>query len=664
MPTETMVKAKPSFVRWAVPVLLVLVAGLFVGLFVGEGVSEPAADLIEGPGPVVSWGLPIVRACATVAGILTVGLLGYAAVLAPQGRKGVLSQVGRADVVRAGWIAALWSLTSLLTALWALAWALGLPLSKTLNGTIIGTYAWSVDAVRALIIVTVVAAGIAIGCMFTATVTGAGAWMLAAMVAVALPALTGHASSLGSHGVAMTSDVVHSLAVAVWVGGLVVILFHAVRNDPGTMRALPVFRVVATWCVVLLAISGMGAAFARMSSFGQLWSSSFGVLILTKVFLLAGLLATARSLQTKVLKSDREQRQALVRFAGLEALLMAAAVGIGIALTQTPYPRKEIEYPTNAETLLGQYFPPPPSFSTVILGWRLEPLFVGMAILGIGLYVAGVVRLHRRGDKWPIMRTVAWISGWAMVVWATNAGVSIYAMVTMSWHMVAHMVLSMVAPILLAMSAPLSLALRALPTHHGSRRGAREWIVWAMHTPLAKFVTHPLYVLFIFTVGLYGLYYTPLFSWLMSSHIGHVAMQIHFLASGYLFAWVVIQTDPLPRTLPPWGRLMLALIAMILHSFFAVPIMMSDTAFGSQWYSQVQPPWLTDPVEDSRNAGGIAWGIAEIPTFLLVLAVGVQWARLDSREAKRRDRRVSRDGDAELAEYNERLRKMAERDQR
>jgi putative copper resistance protein D len=572
--------------------------------------------------------------------------------------------VGRADVVRAGWIAGIWSVASLATAAWSLAWALGLPLSQTLTPDVIGTYAWSVDSVRALLLVSLLAAGIAVGCVFTSTVTGAGTSMVAALIGVCLPALTGHASSLGSHGVAMTSDVVHSLSMSVWVGGLLVIVFHAVRNDPATMRALPVFRTVATWAVVFLALSGAGAAFARMNSVSELWTTAFGMLIVLKVLLLAGLLATARTLQSKVVGAGLEKRPTLIRFAGIEAVLMAAASGIGVALTQTDYPRVQIEYPTNAETLLGYAFPPPPTAMNVFLGWKVEPLFLGLAILGIGLYLTGVIRLHRRGDKWPVMRTLAWVLGWLSVVWATNAGVATYAMVSMKWHMVSHMFMSMVAPILLAMAAPMTLALRALPTSSGGRRGAREWLVWAMHTPLARFVTHPLWALFVFTIGLYGLYYTPLFSWLMSSHVGHVAMQLHFLAAGYLFAWVVIQTDPLPRHLPHWQRLMLALVAMLLHSFFAVPIMMSDTAFGVDWYSQVQPPWLTDLVADSQDAGAIAWGIAEIPTLLLVIGVAVQWARDDTREATRRDRRVDRDGDAELTAYNERLRKLAERDLR
>jgi putative copper resistance protein D len=60
----------------------------------------------------------------------------------------------------------------------------------------------------------------------------------------------------------------------------------------------------------------------------------------------------------------------------------------------------------------------------------------------------------------------------------------------------------------------------------------------------------------------------------------------------------------------------------------------------------------------------VAWGLGEIPSFLLVIAVAVQWARSDAREAARRDRRIDRDGDTELAAYNENLRRLAERGRR
>jgi putative copper resistance protein D len=337
VPTETVTrKTAPAVSRWAWPLAIAAIGGLMVGLVVGGGATEAVADEIAGAGPLVGWGLPSVRLLATAAGVLTVGLLMYAAVLGPQGRKGVLSQVGRADVVRAGWMSLVWSVASFATSLWALAWALGLPLSSTLSPQVISTYAWSVDSVRAFFIVGLLAAAIAIGALFTSSVSAAAAWGMAALIGVALPALTGHASSLGSHGVAMTSDVVHAVSMAVWVGGLLVILFHAVRNDPATMRALPIFRTVATWAVVFLAVSGLGASFARMNSFSELLTTPFGFLIVAKVTLLAALLVTARTLQTKVVGAGLEQRTTLIRFAGIEAVLMALAAGLGVPSPRPP----------------------------------------------------------------------------------------------------------------------------------------------------------------------------------------------------------------------------------------------------------------------------------------------------------------------------------------
>ena len=40
--------------------------------------------------------------------------------------------------------------------------------------------------------------------------------------------------------------------------------------------------------------------------------------------------------------------------------------------------------------------------------------------------------------------------------------------------------------------------------------------------------------------------------------------------------------------------------------------------------------------------------------MMLLIALGVQWARSDEREARRSDRQAARDGGAELAACNER----------
>jgi putative copper resistance protein D len=287
-----------------------------------------------------------------------------------------------------------------------------------------------------------------------------------------------------------------------------------------------------------------------------------------------------------------------------------------------------------------------------------------MVLIAGALYLGGMLRLRKRGDSWPIGRAISWFLGLIVVLWCTNGGISIYANVSVGMHMLQHMTLTMLGPILLVMGAPATLALRALKPSTGPERGPREWLMWFLHSWVTRILTNPFYVFIVYVLGLYGLYLTPAFGWLMGSHVGHIVMQVHFLLSGYLFYWVIIGIDPRPKPLPYWGRLLLLLLSMSVHAFFAVILMMGTTPIAPEWYGIVRPDWITDPLADSLNGGQVAWGIAEIPSVMVLLAIAFQWSRSDDREAKRKDRQADRDGDVELNAYNDRLARLAERDNR
>jgi putative copper resistance protein D len=53
--------------------------------------------------------------------------------------------------------------------------------------------------------------------------------------------------------------------------------------------------------------------------------------------------------------------------------------------------------------------------------------------------------------------------------------------------------------------------------------------------------------------------------------------------------------------------------------------------------------------------------LGEVPALIVLIAIMVQWARSDDREAVRKDRQADRDGDAELNAYNDRLAEMNRR---
>lgn len=48
----------------------------------------------------------------------------------------------------------------------------------------------------------------------------------------------------------------------------------------------------------------------------------------------------------------------------------------------------------------------------------------------------------------------------------------------------------------------------------------------------------------------------------------------------------------------------------------------------------------------------MAWALGEVPLFIVMTALFVQWRRTDEKDAARYDRNAERDHDAELEAYN------------
>jgi putative membrane protein len=297
------------------------------------------------------------------------------------------------------------------------------------------------------------------------------------------------------------------------------------------------------------------------------------------------------------------------------------------------------------------------------LGWSADPFFLVACLVGLGLYAWGVVRLTRRGDKWPVGRTVSYVVGVLTIALMMCTQLNDYGMVMFSVHMVQHMVISMLSPILLLLGAPVTLALRALPV--ASRRGSkgpRELLLALLHSHYMRIVTHPVFTIPLFIASLYALYFTPLFDFLMESKPGHVAMMVHFLAVGLVFFWPIMGVDPGPHR-PGYVMRMLELFAgMPFHAFFGIALMMASEPM-IKAYENPPASLGIDALSDQNAAGGIAWAFSEIPSVLVLIALVFQWYRSEQRQAKRLDRAADRDGDKELAAYNAYLASLQARGQ-
>ncbi|NRQ32353.1 bifunctional copper resistance protein CopD/cytochrome c oxidase assembly protein [Nonomuraea sp. NN258] len=641
----------------------VAAAALAVGLVSGGAArTVPIAGLADA-GPLTRWGLPVAELAAGLSAVTTVGLLLMASFLLP-GEKGLLAPESRRYARLAAWAALCWVAATALTALFTASDLMAVPVAR-LTGAQVLDFVANLPQGTTLLLVLIAAAGVAGFARDVVGVQGAAGLLGVAVLALLPPALTGHSASSPNHSLAVTGLGLHLVSVTLWAGGLLAVTMHALRGGRDLAIAASRFSRLALWCFAGTAVSGVASAAARLTEPGQLLTSSYGLLVLAKtaaVIVLGGCGLLHRRRTLAALRAGRPR--AFARLAAGEVVVMAAVMGLAVALSRTAPPL--VTLPVDpVRDLLGYAMPPELTAARLASLWRLDLLFALLVLVAAVGYAAGVVRLRRRGDAWPVGRSVSWALGLVLVVVFTQSGIATYAPVLFSMHMIQHMGLAMLAPIFLVLGAPVTLALRAVgPAARRGDRGPREWIVAVLHSRVAEIVSHPVVAMVIFVSGSYALYYTSLFEGAMRQPAGHIVMNAHFLASGVLFFWVIIGVDPAPRRLPHLAKLGTLMLTMPFHAFFGISMMMMGKSIASSWYDELDRPWGASVLQDQSVAGGMAWAFSEIPTMIVVITIAAQWALSDHRESRRQDRHADRRGDAELAAYNDYLTRLNERSER
>ena len=643
-----------------------LIAAVVAALVISLSASDALVLLgIPDPGPATTYGLPAVRAIGEIAVSIAIGSFLLAAFLVPPQRNGVLD-VGGYRAVRTGSVAAIvWAACSLVLVPLTLSDTSGQPFTVAVQPSNLWVALDQVEIASAWRWTGLLAVVLAILSRAVLRWSWTPLLLVFALGTLMPIAVTGHSSSGGSHDVATNSLILHLVGATLWAGGLFAVLAHARRKGAHTDVATRRFSAIATVCFVVMAASGVINALVRVS-ISDLFDTLYGRLILGKIFALVvlgifGWVQRRRSLPA--LAENPESRGALIRFAGGEVLVMAATIGLAVGLGRTPPPSDVDPNLSLTEAALGYDLNGPPSVARLAFDWRFDLIFGTASIVLAVVYLLGVRRLRKRGDAWPVGRTVAFVLGCLTMLVATSSGVGRYSPATFSVHMGAHMALSMLVPVLLALGGALTLALRALPAAgKDGIPGPREWLLLALHSPVSRFLTQPVVAAVLFVGGFYALYLGGIFGAILDNHAAHLLMNAHFILSGYLFYWVVIGVDPSPRQIQPITKLAMVFGSLPFHAFFGVALMSMNTVMGGWYYRTLGLDWNADLMADQKLGGGIAWATGEIPLVLVMLALLIQWSRSDDRNAQRTDRAADRDHDADLAAHNAMFAELARRD--
>ena len=316
-----------------------LLPAAWVGLAVAAAVlASVLSGALAGSTLPVVVGTSVTRSGMDVVGVACVGLTLLGTIL-PQARAlpgAAVRDLSRVRSAADRWLVPLagaWLVLVILGIMFRVAAAFGRPVSQLNSAELVE---WSTDlaAGRGMLLT--------VGCAAAVLVCGVVRLydpdrievripMVAALLGMITPAVTGHAGSAPDHQLAIITVGAHVGAAALWVGGLGAVLVLVARHRALLEVVLPRFSRLATGCLIAITLTGVVTAQIRLQSWDALVTTGYGWLVLAKTACLV-LLACLGGLARRRLAAGRTP---VLRWAGFETALMAATLGIAAALSQS-----------------------------------------------------------------------------------------------------------------------------------------------------------------------------------------------------------------------------------------------------------------------------------------------------------------------------------------
>lgn len=314
-------------------------------------IGAPSAEVVPPPvagdaGSGPPWTLSVVAWAGYVALLLTTGLVAFVVLFLPAHHLAdrARDRLVRSARVGAGTAVAAWLVGIPLTAIYQIGSGLGAlgrgstwgtldPLEYVVTGAVVG------------------------GVVLAVVLLGSGLLdrsrrmvaLAACAVAVCAPALTGHTRAATPEVLAVGADMLHLLAGALWLGGLVALVL--VLPDLGGRRTLAAevlarFSVVAAGVLVALVVTGAFLAWRVAGSWDVLFGTGYGRLLMVKMgaALVAVLIAAwnrfalvPRLQDAAKRRERRDSAQLLVRTTAAEAAVLVAVLLVtGFLVDRSP----------------------------------------------------------------------------------------------------------------------------------------------------------------------------------------------------------------------------------------------------------------------------------------------------------------------------------------
>ena len=251
--------------------------------------------------------------------------------------------------------------------------------------------------------------------------------------------------------------------------------------------------------------------------------------------------------------------------------------------------------------------------------WRVNPT-VGVILLVLAvLYVSGTLVARRRGERWPVYRTIVFLIGLAVFAWTTMSFLGVYQQVMFWPRAVQIIMLLMVAPLFLALAMPVRLMIE------GGPRWLAAAVRWALATRVAALVTFPAVVSIIFLVTPFTVYFSPIYEDTLRSRGAAWVLSFVLSGLGFFYYWTRLRLDPVPKEYPHLVSVWITFAEAIADGALGLTLMFGHHLIAGDWYTALNKPWGPTPKQDQVWGGGALWLIGDLAG---VPFLGALWRRM------------------------------------
>lgn len=283
---------------------------------------------------------------------------------------------------------------------------------------------------------------------------------------------------------------------------------------------------------------------------------------------------------------------------------------------------------------------PEPSFPSVLLAWRFEPIVLSSVLVAGAGYLWAVRRVgaRHRANPPPLWRTLAFMGGLAALVVALVSPIEAYEGQLFSVHMVQHMLIELVAAPLLLLGRPITLVLRVSST------SVRRVILRLLHSGPMRILAFPVVAWVLFAAVNWGWHFSSLYDVALEIEWVHYVQHASFLVAALLFWWPVLDADPSPWRLIHPVRLLYLFLAMPQNSFLGVALLSAGDPLYSHYVTNFRS-WGPSVLEDQQLGGVLMWVFGDVAFLAAMAAIVVSWMRYEDRRTRRLDARLDREAE-------------------